>query len=94
MAVVRYEREPGRDGRAEYAALFEDGWQGRGLGAAMTERLIGAARDRGIRRLHALVTPGNERMLRLLRRLGFPTKVSREGGAERVEVDLAPKADA
>ena len=35
-----------------------------------------------------LVTPGNDRMLRLLRGLGLPTRVGRESGAECIEVDL------
>ncbi|MDQ4128612.1 MAG: GNAT family N-acetyltransferase [Actinomycetota bacterium] len=56
IAVVRYASEAG-DGRAKYAAVVEDGWQGRGLGPALTERLIEAARERGIRCLYALVTP-------------------------------------
>ena len=86
-AVVRFERE-GDGGTAEYAALVEDRWQGRGLGRALTERLVEAARGRGVRCLYALVTPGNERMVRLLRGLGLPTRRCREGGAERLEVDL------
>ena len=86
-AVVRFERVAGGEA-AEYAALVEDRWQGRGLGRALTERLVGAARGRGVRCLYALVTPGNERMVRLLRGLGLPTRRSREGGAERLEVDL------
>ena len=86
-AVVRFERRPGGE-TAEYAALVEDRWQGRGLGRALTERLVGGARERGVRCLYALVTPGNERMLRLLRGLGLPTRRCREGGAERLEVDL------
>ena len=85
--MVRFERE-GDGETAEYAALVEDGWQGLGLGSALTERLVGAARGRGIRRLYALVTPGNERMVRLLRGLGLPTRRCREGGAECLEVDL------
>ena len=86
-AVVRFERVGGGE-TAEYAALVEDRWQGRGLGRALTERLVGAARGRGVRCLYALVTPGNERMVRLLRGLGLPTRRCREGGAERLEVDL------
>ena len=59
------------------------------MGRALTQRLVGAARGRGIRCLYALVTPGNERMLRLLRGLGLPTRRCREeGGDERLEVDL------
>src|SRR5918912_4146856 len=44
VAVVRYAREEGTDG-AEYAALIEDSFQGRGLGIALTRQLIGAARE-------------------------------------------------
>jgi RimJ/RimL family protein N-acetyltransferase len=88
VAVVRFEREAGGE-TAEYAALVEDRWQGVGLGQALTDLLMEAARDRGIRRLHALGAPGNERMLRLLRGLGLPTtRVGREEGAELLEVDL------
>jgi len=76
IAVVRYVQEAGGE-RAEYAALVEDRCQGFGLDLALTSRLIEAARDRGIRFLYALVTPGNDRMLRLLRGLGLPTRASR-----------------
>ena len=49
VAVVRYEREGNTDG-AEYAALVEDRFQGRGLGIGLTRRLIEAAQERGIKR--------------------------------------------
>jgi RimJ/RimL family protein N-acetyltransferase len=65
VGVVRYEREEGTDG-AEYAALVEDRFQGRGLGIGLTRKLIEAARERGIGRLHALVMPENRGMLSLL----------------------------
>jgi len=87
VAVVRYAREAD-SGRAEYAALIEDRWQGLGLGRAMTERLIGAAREGGIRSLYALVTPENARMLGLLGALELSTRTRREDGATRVELDL------
>src|SRR3712207_4323559 len=76
VGVVRYEREEGTDG-AEYAALIEDRFQGRGLGIGLTRRLIEAARQRGIGRLHALVMPENEAMLRLLRSLNLDRKSTR-----------------
>jgi GNAT superfamily N-acetyltransferase len=87
IAVVRYAREAGTE-RAEYAAVVEDSWQGSGLGRAMTNRLIQVARERGIRRLYALVAPENARMLGLLRDLGLPTRMSRDGDAKCVEIDL------
>ena len=87
VAVVRYERERGTDG-AEYAALVEDRFQGRGLGIGLTRCLIEAAQERGIGRLHALVLRENSRMLRLLRSLGLPERERWENGLEHVEIDL------
>jgi len=93
VAVVRYERERGTDG-AEYAALVEDRFQGRGLGIGLTRRLIEAAQERGIERLHALVLRENSRMLRLLRSLEFPERERWENGLEHIEIDLRPGAAA
>ena len=89
VAVVRYEREAGTDG-AEYAALVEDRFQGRGLGIGLTRHLIEAARERGIGRLHALVMRENWKMLSLLRSLEFPEHKRWEHGLEYVEIDLRP----
>ena len=91
VAVVRYEREGGGDG-AEYAALVEDRFQGRGLGAELTRCLIRAARERGVRRLHALVMRENRRMFGLLQGLDLPERKRWEDGYERVEIDLEPDA--
>ncbi len=93
VAVVRYEREADTDG-AEYAALVEDRYQGRGLGIGLTRRLIEAAQERGIKRLHALVLRENSRMLRLLRSLEFPERKRWENGLEHIEIDLRPDAAA
>ena len=87
VAVVRYEREGGSDA-AEYAALVEDRMQGRGVGLSLTRGLVEAARERGIRRLHAYVLPENGAMLGLLRKLGLPERVRWEEGVDLVEVDL------
>jgi GNAT superfamily N-acetyltransferase len=89
VAVVRYEREAGTDG-AEYAALVEDRFQGRGLGIGLTRHLIEAARGRGIRHLHALVMRENRPMLSLLRSLDFPERKRWENGVEHIEIDLKP----
>ena len=91
VAVVRYERE-GETGAAEYAALVEDRFQGRGLGIGLTRRLIEAARENGIGRLHAMVMRENIGMLSLLRSLHLPEREHWQDGAEHVEVDLEPGA--
>jgi RimJ/RimL family protein N-acetyltransferase len=87
VGVVRYAREGDGD-RAEYAALIEDRFQGRGLGIRLTKALIGAARENGIGHLYALVMRENVRMLSLLRSLNLPERIRWQDGAERVEIDL------
>jgi RimJ/RimL family protein N-acetyltransferase len=86
IGVVRYARE-GDDG-AEYAALIEDRFQGRGLGIGLTRGLIEAARENGIGHLYALVMRENKVMLNLLRSLDLPERKRWQDGAERVEIDL------
>ena len=93
VAVVRYERERGTDG-AEYAALVEDEFQGRGLGIGLNRCLIEAAKERGIKHLHELVLRENGRMLRLLRRLELPGRKRWENGLEHIEIDLRSDAAA
>jgi GNAT superfamily N-acetyltransferase len=88
IGVVRYARIPG-DERAEYAALVEDRWQGQGVGAGLTRRLIDEARDNGVRFFYALVMGQNKRMLNVLRHLDLPEQERREDGAKRVEVRLS-----
>ena len=93
IAVVSFDREGDTD-RAEYAAAVEDRWQGRGLGLALTRRLIEAALKRGIRVLTGVVLFENRRMLNLLRDLGLPERLRYEDGVEYVEIDLCPSENA
>jgi RimJ/RimL family protein N-acetyltransferase len=90
IGVVSFDRE-GTTERAEYAAEVEDRWQGRGLGLALTRRLIGAAQKRDVRTFTAFVLPKNTRMLHLLRGLGLPERLRyEEDGTDYVEIDLSP----
>ena len=73
---------------AELGLLVEDGWQSRGLGTAVTRRLLVAALDAECDRIHALVRPDNVPMLRLLASLGLPTHRHWEDGSLTVTVDL------
>ena len=88
IAVVRYARKPG-DARAEYAALVEDGWQGQGIGAALTRWLIDEARGNGVGSFYALVKSGNNRMLKVLRHLDLPELERVEDGEKMVEIGLS-----
>ena len=88
IGVVSFDRE-GTTERAEYAAEVEDRWHGRGLGLALTRRLIGAAQERDVRTFTAFVLPENTRMLHLLRGLGLPERLRyEEDGTDYVEIDL------
>jgi RimJ/RimL family protein N-acetyltransferase len=94
IGVVSFDRE-GTTERAEYAAEVTDSWQGRGLGLALTRRLIGAAQKRDVRIFTAFVLPENTRMLHLLRGLGLPERLRyEEDGADYVEIDLSPPQNA
>ena len=87
VGVVRYDRE-GETASAEYAALVEDRFQGRGLGSGLTRHLIEAARQNGLDRLYALVMRENRGMLHLLHNLDLPERRRWEDGAEHVEIEL------
>jgi len=89
IAVVSFDRE-GTTERAEYAAEVEDRWQGRGLGLALTRRLIETALKRDVRTFTAIVLPQNSGMLHLLRDLGLPERLRYEDGNDYVEIDLSP----
>jgi GNAT superfamily N-acetyltransferase len=88
IAVVRYARSPG-DERAEYAAIVEDRWQGQGVGASLTPRLIEVARGNGVRFFYAFVKGENKRMLNVLRHLDLPEHERVENGEKIVEVGLS-----
>lgn len=90
IAVARFDREVGTD-QAEYSALVEDSWQGRGLGQHLTQQLLDAARDRGIRYFYGLVMSRNTGMLKLLRGLELPERERKEKGAKYIEVEIQPK---
>lgn len=90
VAVVRYEREGSTD-RAEYAALVEDRFQGRGLGLSLTWALIEAARERDVKDFEALVLPENRGMIRLLRDLDLPEREQWEDGVRHFSINLFPE---
>jgi GNAT superfamily N-acetyltransferase len=70
LGVARFIRlEPGGE-IAEAAVAVADDAQGKGLGRALLERLVAAARERGVTRFRAEVLEGNAPMIALLRAAG------------------------
>ncbi|MCA9103211.1 MAG: bifunctional acetate--CoA ligase family protein/GNAT family N-acetyltransferase [Pirellulales bacterium] len=56
---------------AEYAVLVADAYQGRGLGALLTEYCLGICQSWGIDSVVAETAPSNRRMLGIFKRFGF-----------------------
>lgn len=86
--VSRYYLHP-ESGEAEFAVVVGDAWQRQGLGRHLMERLIGVARERGVRKLVGLVLRDNTEMLGLMKRLGFAEEPSGEMTVVRVSMPLA-----
>jgi acetyltransferase len=60
----------------EFALVVTDAWQGHGIGTALLRDLFDYGRRHGVRRVAGTVLQGNERMLRLVRRLGLQAHTS------------------
>jgi ribosomal protein S18 acetylase RimI-like enzyme len=65
-------------GQAEVAFLVVDGYQGQGIGSALTRHLAGLARQAGLKELIADVLAENTAMLKLFKKLGFTAGPKRE----------------
>ena len=59
-----------RAGDAEAALSIERAWQSRGVGTALLQRVLLAARNRQVERLHMLCLAENRRMQQLARKFG------------------------
>ncbi|MFE8604844.1 GNAT family N-acetyltransferase [Archangium violaceum] len=66
LAIARFIRMARDSDVAEAAVTVVDVAQGKGLGRLLLERLVEAARERGVERFEFLVLPGNAAMFRLL----------------------------
>jgi acetyltransferase len=74
---------------AEFALVVTDDWQGKGLGRHLLERLITAARERGIRQLNGSVLRENQQMLRLVQDLGFVIRESDDPAVIWAELNMS-----
>jgi GNAT superfamily N-acetyltransferase len=81
--------ESGDPSCAEAAVAVVDDWQGRGLGAALLERLVVRARELGVTRFHAVLRTDNRAMMALFRRVGASLRVvGHDGSVVTIEVEL------
>jgi L-amino acid N-acyltransferase YncA len=65
-----------------------DRWQGEGVGASLTHRLIEEARGNVVSSFYALVKGENKPMLHVFRHLNLPEQERVEDGEKLVEIGL------
>ncbi|MBL8111581.1 MAG: GNAT family N-acetyltransferase, partial [Acidobacteria bacterium] len=94
VAGARYERLAERPECAETAFTIEDAWQGRGLGSLLLERLVKAARRRGIATLEAELLVDNTKMLHVFEASGYPLSQRASSGVLHLEFGTARNAEA
>lgn len=71
VGVSRYVIDRDQPDHAEFAALVEDGHQGRGIGSALVRHVAESAHEEGVRILSGDVLAENASMLRVIRELGL-----------------------
>ena len=63
---------------AEVAFSISRGWQNKGIGGRILNKLAEAARSRGIGGFYAITAPGNRRMIKLFNRLAYKVETDFE----------------
>jgi acetyltransferase len=80
----------GRDLRkAEFSVVVGDPWQGKGIGAALLQRCLGFARERGLQEVTGTVLAENTQMLALGRKLGFKIRKVPDVSEYELRIDLS-----
>ena len=91
IGVARYVMSADR-ASAEYAIVVHDDWRRQGIGTALMERLIFAAKRSGVRRLEGAVLRENAAMLAFVATLGLATQeIPGEGQQTLTTVALTPE---
>jgi RimJ/RimL family protein N-acetyltransferase len=88
VGIARFVRDESDPRNAEVAFEVVDPCQGSGVGGKLLRELSMLAKRDGIERFTALVLPGNEGALALLRRIGRVAGSSFADGAHELVVDL------
>jgi acetyltransferase len=70
----------------EFSVVVGDPWQGKGIGAALLQRCLSIARERGIQKVTGTVLAENIQMLALGRKLGF--NIKKEPGVSEYELGI------
>jgi len=89
VGVGRWVRDPARPHSAELAIVVADDYQGKGVGTALGEALLEAARARGITEFTAMTLPGNDAARRLFAGISERMGTHLESGVYELVAALA-----
>jgi len=87
LGVGRLVADPMRES-GEYAILVKDGWQDQGLGGTLTDYCIRIAKDWGIKKITAVTTSDNHRMLAVFRKRRFEIRPDPESSIVEVSLEI------
>ena len=91
VGVARYVRTPGDRESAEVAVVVIDDRQGEGIGTTLLDRLTERARENGITRYTALVSPENDIVIGALVRAGAERSRTSDEGDIEFAIDVPPE---
>ena len=72
---------------AEFSVAVGDRWHGKGIGAALLQRCLSIAKERGLEKVNGVVLAENTQMLALGKKLGFTIKKV-QGGEYELSMNL------
>lgn len=87
IGVGRLVADPDHE-TAEYAVLVIDAWQDRGIGGILTDYCVEIAEDWGIKKVVAVTTTDNPRMIAVFRKRGFDIRIDPESQVVEVSKDI------
>lgn len=93
IGVGRYMTDAAKTS-AEFAFAVRDEWQRQGLGTRLFDRLIGIARENGIRNFAADVLAENSGMLKIFHRSGMNVTTTTDDGVVRVVMTVPDEVHA
>jgi acetyltransferase len=89
FGVARLSKLRGTNEEGRFTMLISDNYQAKGLGKELLTRIIQIGRDEKIKRIIALMSPDNDAMKKLCRRVGFSSfEVDAENGMLKAQIEL------
>jgi len=89
FGVARLSKLRGTNEEARITMLISDAYQGQGLGKELLTRIIQIGRDEKMKRIFALMSPENDAMKKLCRRVGFSSfEMDAQNGMLKAQIEL------